>query len=786
MLINSSYTLRKISKITGGKCIGNIDVLIKNIHYDSRKFAQNNGHLFIAFKTSSNDGHNYIEKVYESGIKQFLTHKVPAKIKKDAGYLIVKDSLAALQAWAAYHRAKFNIPILSITGSYGKTIIKEWIYFLMQRKRSVLRSPKSYNSQFGAALTLLSIQKKHQLAIIETGISFPGEMNVMKEMINPTHVILSTVGSEHLENFSSLDQLKSEKEILLKNTEFTYFKNYNNFKRNVTENGQNISYSYKNIEESFFISQKDEISFQNFICCLNFLNQIKFNVNEVHKLCGDLPEIALRFEKKAGIQNSVLINDSYHNNIPSLKIALETLKSESGSKKTTLIMSDLNNGNFNYSDLNDIIQSYKISNFYGVGKNLFKNKNLFTKNSIIFKTVAEFLASFTKIDFNENFILIKGQRGIEFQKIGLKLEAKKHFTVLEINLSNLIRNYNYYKSLISSKTKLLVMIKAAGYGTGLIESAKILQLNHVDYLGVAYVDEGIQLRNNGIHSPILVMNVEAKSMEDIIDYNLTPSIYDLTQLNEFTNKLIGLGIKNYPVHIKLNTGMNRLGFDEDEIKELCNFLLNQPEIKVEGIFSHLSASDVEDGKSFTRNQIKKFEKLSNEMETNLGIIAVKHILNTSGIENYSQASMDMVRLGIGIYGISKNNKISNVASLITCISKVRRIKKGEYIGYGLGKMIKKDMKIAIIPIGYADGFNRKLGNGNGSVFINNSLHKTVGNICMDMAFIDISNTDYQVGERVEIFGSNNPINEIAKSINTIPYEIISSISNRVVRVYHKD
>ncbi len=275
-------------------------------------------------------------------------------------------------------------------------------------------------------------------------------------------------------------------------------------------------------------------------------------------------------------------------------------------------------------------------------------------------------------------------------------------------------------------------------------------------------------------------------MEDIIDYNLTPSIYDLTQLNEFTNKLIGLGINNYPVHIKLNTGMNRLGFDEDEIKELCNFLLNQPEIKVEGIFSHLSASDVEDGKSFTRNQIKKFEKLSNEMETNLGIIAVKHILNTSGIENYSQASMDMVRLGIGIYGISKNNKISNVASLITCISKVRRIKKGEYIGYGLGKMIKKDMKIAIIPIGYADGFNRKLGNGNGSVFINNSLHKTVGNICMDMAFIDISNTDYQVGERVEIFGSNNPINEIAKSINTIPYEIISSISNRVVRVYHKD
>ena len=786
MLINNSYTLRKISKITGGKCIGNVDVVIKNIHYDSRKFVQNNGHLFIAFKTSSNDGHNYLEKVYKSGIRQFFTHKIPIKIEKDAGYLVVKDSLAALQNWAAYHRSKFDIPILSITGSYGKTIINEWIYFLIQRKRSVLRSPKSYNSQFGAALTLLSIQKKHQLAIIETGISLPGEMSVMKKMINPTHVILSTVGSEHLENFSSLEHLKSEKEIILKNTEFTYFKNYNNFNRHVLENGQNIFYYYNGILESFFISQKDETSFQNFICCTNFLNQIKFDVDEVHKLSEDLPEIALRFEKKSGIQNSVLINDSYHNNIPSLKIALETLKTESGSKKTTLIMSDLNNDNFNYSDLNNIIQSYKISNFYGVGQNLFKNKKFFTKNTVIFKTVAEFLESFTKIDFNENFILIKGDREIEFQKIGLKLEAKKHLTVLEINLSNLIKNYNYYKSLVSTKTKLLVMIKAAGYGTGLIESAKILQLNHVDYLGVAYVDEGIQLRNNGIHSPILVMNVEAKSMEDIIEYNITPSIYDLTQLNEFTNKLISLGIKYYPVHIKLNTGMNRLGFDGDEIKELCNFLLNQPEIKVEGIFSHLSASDVEHGKSFTRNQIKKFKKMSDEIETNLGIIAIKHMLNTSGIENYSQYSMDMVRLGIGIYGISKNNKISNVASLITCISKVRRIKKGEFVGYGLDNMIKKDIKIAIIPIGYADGFNRKLGNGNGNVFINNTFHKTVGNICMDMAFIDVSNTDFEVGERVEIFGSNNPISEVAQSINTIPYEIISSISNRVVRVYHKD
>ena len=786
MQINNSYTLKDISKLTGGECIGTVDVIIKNIHYDSRKFAQNNGHLFIAFKTPTNDGHNYIKNVYESGIRQFLTHKVPETIEKDAGYLIVKDSLAALQTWAAYHRSKFKISVLSISGSYGKTIIKEWIYFMIQNKINVLRSPKSYNSQFGAALTILAIQKKHELAIIETGISLPGEMSVMKKMIVPSHVILSNIGQEHLENFSSIGELKAEKESLLKETKFTYFKNYKEFKRNISENGQNIFYSFKGVEESFFISQKDEISFQNFVCCLNFLKQIKFDLNEIHRLCENLPEIALRFEKKTGIQNSILINDSYHNNIPSLKIALETLKSESGSKKTTLIMSDLNTVNFNYSDLNEIIQSYKISQFFGIGENLFKNKNFFPKNSIIFRTVEAFIATFTTINFHNNFILIKGERGQEFQKIGLKLEAKKHITVLEINLSNLIRNYNYYKNLISPKTKLLVMIKASGYGTGLIESAKILQENHVDFLGVAYADEGVQLRTNGIKSPILVMNVELKSMEDIIDYNLTPSIYDLYQLNEFTNKLIGLGIKNYPIHIKLNTGMNRLGFDADEIHKLCTFLLSQPEIKVEGIFSHLSASDLKHGKEFTNNQIKKFKKISNEIENNLGILTTKHILNTSGIENYSQSSMDMVRLGIGLYGISNNNKISNVASLITKISKIRHIKKGEYIGYGLDNMIQKDIKIAIIPIGYADGFNRKLGNGNGCVFINNSFHKTVGNICMDMTFIDISNTDFKVGERVEIFGSNNPISEIAKSINTIPYEIISSISSRVVRVYHKD
>ena len=356
MQINNSYTLRDISKITGGKCIGNIDSPISNVHYDSRRFVQNNEHVFLAFKTNFNDGHKYINQVYENGIKQFITHKTPLKIKKDAGYLVVENTLAALQKWANFHRKTFKIPVLSVTGSYGKTVIKEWINFIAQEKINVLRSPKSYNSQFGAALTLLSLTKYHELAIIETGISMPGEMDLMKKMIEPSHVILSNIGKEHIENFNSIDELRIEKEKILKGTIHTYFKNNEfNFKRNIVEKGQEIHFEYNNRKEVFFIQQKDENSAKNFICCLGFLNQIKYDSKDIKALSPFLPEVALRFEKKSGISNSVIINDSYQNNFQSLKISLETLKSECGSSKTTLILSDLNEKNPNFKELSELI-----------------------------------------------------------------------------------------------------------------------------------------------------------------------------------------------------------------------------------------------------------------------------------------------------------------------------------------------------------------------------------------------------------------------------------------------
>ena len=788
MQINNSYTLRKIAEITGGKCIGNVDSIINNIHFDSRRFVKDNKHLFIAFKTNFNDGHLYINEVYKSGIKQFITHTKPDDLKSDAGYLIVNNTLIALQKWASFHRKKFNFPVLSISGSYGKTVIKEWINFIAEEKLNIIRSPKSYNSQFGAALTLLSMKENHQLAIVETGISKPGEMSLMKKMIQPSHVILSNIGNEHLENFSSIDELRLEKEKILENTCFTYFKDYKQLdsNRSIKENGQEISWIYNQKKETFFLRQKDEFSAKNFICCLSFLNQISFDVQEIKKLSPFLPEIALRFEKKAGINQSTIFNDSYQNNIQSLKIALETLKSESVSSKSTLILGDLDEKNINYNDLVELIKSYKLYRFVGIGKEIYKNRKSFIGESSFFEDESSFFKKFNSFKFDNECILIKGKKATDFQKISLRLEEKKHNTVLEINLSNLIKNLNYYRNIVPNKTKLLVMIKAAGYGTGLIESAKILEKNHIDYLGVAYTDEGVELRKKGIKSPILIMNVEQKSMDNLIENNLTPSIHDISQLDELTKKLITLGIKNFPIHIKLNTGMNRMGFDPNEINKLCSFLLCQPEIKVEGIFSHLAASDLENGKKLTQKQFKLFHELSSEIESKLGVNSMKHILNTSGIENYIDHSLDMVRLGIGLYGVSKNERLSNVASLVSKISKIRNIFKGDYIGYGINNIAKKDITIAIIPIGYADGFSRLFGNGNGHVWINNSLHSTVGNICMDMMFIDVTNKKVKVNDRVEIFGINYSIIEMAKSINTIPYEIISTISNRVVRVYQKD
>ena len=520
------------------------------------------------------------------------------------------------------------------------------------------------------------------------------------------------------------------------------------------------------------------------------MEQLKINVNTIKKESLNLPETALRMEKKEGINQSTIINDSYQIDLPSLKIALEILKSESENNKTTVIIQDIGSNKFKEKDfyyrLSKLIRSFKIDQIILVGENISSNQSEFLGNAVFYKTPKELIENLKSIDIKNHYILIKGKKEKEFQKISIKLEAKKHETTLDISLENIRKNYLTYKTLIPDKTKLLIMIKAAGYGTGLVEIGKKLSKIGVDFLGVAYSDEGIELRKNNISTPILVMNVENKSIEDVIENNLTPAIYDLKQLNEFTNKLIGLQIKHYPIHIKINTGMNRMGIEINEIEELIEYVSAQPEIHIEGVFSHLAASDIKEGEEFTLNQIDQFKMASQKIEKSLGKSVIKHILNTSGVENYSKNSFDMVRVGIGIYGVSKNIKLENVATLRTKISKIRTVCVNSQVGYGTTNITKRSTKIGIIPIGYADGFSRALGNGLGKVYLNGEFAHTYGNICMDMSFINLENINAQVGDIVEIFGENNSIENIAKSINTIPYEILSTISQRVVRTYSND
>ena len=791
MLINKIYQLEDIAKVTNGKLLGDKNKIVINLYYDTRLYVENNGHLFIAIKTKNNDGHQYINQAYDNGIRMFMVNKKPDILLSNASYIVVPNTILALQKWAHFHRCKFEIPIVAITGSYGKTIVKEWIYHILRKSYRIIRSPKSFNSQLGTALSLLSIDQRHELAIIETGISSPGEMDHLKKMINPTHVIITNIGEAHIENFENKQQLVDEKKKLLANIKFTYVNNKpQDCKINILPNGQSITTKYLDANEKFIIPQKDEFSAQNFICCIRFFEQLKINVNAIKKESVNLPEIALRMEKKEGVNQSTIINDSYQIDLPSLKIALETLKSESEDKKTTVILSEVNSNKFDENDFNyrlsKLINSFKIDQIIGIGEKFFSNKKKYFENAILFKSPEDLIENLKSIDIKNHFILIKGNKEKEFQKISLKLEAKKHETTLDVSLENIRKNYLTYKNLVPNKTKLLVMIKAAGYGTGLVEIGKKLSKIGVDFLGVAYTDEGIELRKNNISIPILVMNVENKSIEDVIENQLTPAIYDLKQLNELTTKLIGLQIKNFPVHIKINTGMNRMGIEINEIDELIEYVSAQPEIKIEGVFSHLAASDLKEGEHFTLKQIDQFKIAAKKIEKSLGKSIIKHILNTSGIENYSKNSFDMVRLGIGIYGVSKNIKLENVATLKTKINKIRTVNVNSQVGYGTTNITNQTTKIGIIPIGYADGFSRAHGNGVGKVYVNGEFAKTYGNICMDMSFINLGKINAKVGDTVEIFGENNSIENIAKSINTIPYEILSTISQRVVRTYSKD
>lgn len=828
------YKITEIAKAIASKTyIADGKISINTLLTDSRKLENPSTSLFFAITGERLNGHNYIADLFQKGVRNFVIEDESFAEKfPEANFLMVKKSIDALQKTALFHKKKFNIPTVGITGSNGKTIVKEWCHQLLHDNYNVVRSPKSYNSQIGVPLSVWNIEKKHNLAIFEAGISEPSEMENLEKIIQPEIGIFTNIGAAHGASFISEEHKVKEKlklfihaKTLIYNADhrtinnivvdmwgksksdkvhfpdlFSWGKNpaakiqIINEEQGLAQTTLTVSFESKNLFIN--IPFTDESSIENAMHCVTLMLYLKFNETKINERLNKLQRIAMRLEQKTGINNCLIINDSYNSDIDSLKIAIDFLSQQQQQTKRTLILSDILQSGISTGDLYTrvfkMIKDAGIHRFIGIGPILTQHKYLFNDGDqrvkySFFTSTQEFLAKINDTDFAEEAILLKGARKFEFEKISTFLEEKAHSTVLEINLSAILHNLNFFTSKIKEGTKTMVMVKALSYGAGAFEIAKILEFNRVDYLGVAYTDEGVALRKAGIKTPILVLNPEERSFDSLIRYELEPEIYSFKLLEAFTNAVQFLNLPEpYPIHIDIDTGMRRLGFEKEEIQNLAAVLKENKWLKVVGVFSHLATSDEEKWDDFTKQQIELFDKLSTQLSNELNIKPIRHLSNTNGIARFPEANFDMVRLGLGLYGINEKyqDKIQVAGTLKSTISQIKNVPKGETIGYGRMGLATADMKIATIAIGYADGLNRLLSNGAGKVWLHGKFAPIVGNICMDMTMVDITQIpEAQEGDLVEVFGENISVNELATQLNTIPYEILTSISQRVKRVY---
>ena len=831
------YTFSDIQKIINGRGqIVSPDAEIQQILTDSRNIVFADRSLFFAISGKHHDGNRFIKQAYQEGVRNFILEKDPDDEIPKANFLIVENSVNALQKLTAYHRSQFSIPVIGITGSNGKTIVKEWIYHLLKIKFDISRSPKSYNSQIGVPLSIWQMDTENDLSIIEAGISLPGEMQLLEKIIHPTIGIITNLGKAHAEGFSDEKEKLKEKLKLFSHCEIVvYRKDYalideaiqkNKFKSvswSINKNA-NADVLIKDIErlpdETLFTMEidlkavhikipfVDEASFENAVHAIltSFIITKKLDhtdagaVELITEQAETLPAISMRLELKKGLHNCLLINDVYSADLNSLSIALHFLNQQSEGFKKTVILGDFDETGEDaaslYKKVADLLIANQVENFYGIGSGISKNKNVFEKlNSVFFDSVNQFIEKYPSIHFADQIILLKGARRFQLERISNLLALKTHGTVLKIYLHNLIHNLNTYRSLLKPGVKTMAMVKAFSYGSGQAEIARLLAHNRVDYLAVAYADEGVELRRQGIKTPIMVMNPEPDTFELMFQYHLEPEIYSFRILNIFLESIIlkkGMkGVENnssFPIHLKLDTGMHRLGFEEKNIDTLLSVLKLHPEIHVAGIFSHLSSADEERQNDFTNGQISLFHDLSRKIITELNYPVLRHILNSPGISKFPNGQFDMVRLGIGLYGVDPSealqNKLLNVSSLHTNIAQIKEIEPGESVGYGRSFIAEKNMRIATINIGYADGFSRKMSNGVGKVFINGNYAPVVGRVCMDMTMIDISEiANVKEGDEVELFGEHISISRYAEWQETIPYEIMTGISQRVKRIY---
>jgi alanine racemase len=822
-----SINLKSLIPVLNAEWIGsNTDIFVDHISIDSRSLQNGSQTLFFALSGINNDAHLYIQELIDKGVQNFVVQYIPENVQGKANFLVVKNTLDALQEFAGYYRNLFDFPIIGLTGSNGKTIVKEWLNFLLSPDYNIIRSPKSYNSQVGVPLSIIAINGKHNLGIFEAGISTVNEMAKLEKIIRPNIGVLTNIGSAHDEGFQNLEQKINEKLLLFTASKVIIYQkneivdwclkdflNQNHlperkiFSWSFTDDSADvfilkkehkndittIQYQYKDETFNLEIPFSDSASIENAISCLLVLLYFKYDSNTIQNRMQMLYPVQMRLEVKNGINNCSIIDDSYSSDFQSLKIALDFLESQQKKNASkTVILSDIFQSGFSneelYSKVAQLISDNKVNRVIGIGETISFFAGKFS-NCTTFKNINEFIAQIENLNFNNETILIKGARSFQFEQIVSLLEEKTHETVLEINLDSISHNLNYYKSKLADDVKIMVMVKAFGYGNGGLEIAKLLEHHKVDYLGVAFADEGISLKNGGIKLPIMVLNPESTSFPSIIQYNLEPEIYSIKGLNAFLKIAREKNLKDFPIHIKLDTGMHRLGFEENTLEELIETLKGNTTVKVKSVLSHLATSDEMKHYDFVISQINLFEKLSSRLISALNINPIRHILNTSGISNFADAQFNMVRLGIGLYGVSNDpaeqKYLENVGTLKSIISQVRTIPAGDSVGYGRRFMAEKETKIATIPIGYADGISRLWGNQVGFVVIKNQKASIVGSVCMDMLMVDVSYIDCKEGDSVIIFGENPTVIEMAEALKTIPYEIMTSISQRVKRVFFR-
>ncbi len=818
------YTSYDIARITGGSLTGSGSLAVADLLIDSRQVSYTENTAFIAVRGANHDGHDFVEELYGRGVRVFLVERLPENTDfyPDAAFIVCGNTVDALQLLAASKRSQFGYPVIAVTGSAGKTIVKEWLGDLLGRISPVIRSPRSYNSQIGVPLSVWKLNEKFRFGIFEAGISFPGEMEKLQKVIRPDIGVITNIGDAHSENFTGYEAKAAEKLKLFAGASTIVFCRDHSIVRRMIMADSNlktknlVDWSLEDIEARVTVRQKkkkggytglemtyqgkseeyvipftDRASVENAITAACVCLVTRMEPEDIKTGLAGLMSVAMRMEMKNGINNCHLIEDYYNSDPGSLKMALDFLRSQNNTR-TALILSDfVQSGREEkelYAEVAQLVGKTGIDKFIGIGDALMRNSSSFDEDARFYYSTANFIENFNPKEFRNEVILLKGARKYEFEKIARLLEQQVHTTVLEINLDAISSNINEFRRFLNPGTRIMAMVKAFGYGSGGSEIASLLEFHRVSCLGVAYADEGIELRNAGVRLPVIVMNPDVSSAEIMIENNLEPEIYNFSSFTRFADTAARNGLLDYPVHIKIDTGMHRLGFMPEELGELVARIKGLTSLKVMSVFSHLAASEDPAYDQFTLRQIDRFNSAADIIREATGYPFLKHILNTAGIIRFPQYQFDMVRPGIGIYGAGSWDGINlrPVSRFKTRILQVKKVPAGEPVGYGCADRSDTERMIAILPVGYADGLRRVLGNGRGSLFIKGRRVPIVGNICMDMCMADVTGTGASEGDDAEIFGPNNPINEIASRCGTIPYEMLTSIPARVKRVFYRE